>query len=340
MGASSSGPHRSATKAAIQYSRRQFISRLLGAAAIPIVGGLLTPRGAVAQTTVTSGPAFFGRIFGHLPPFADAANPQVRAASLDIGKPLGLLDAQDGNIQTLGPFAPRLLITDPSLSVNNPDNPTHTAGTTFMGQFLDHDMTFDFTSPLGVPTQPTTTPTSRTPAFDLDSVYGGGYLATPQFYDPADPVKFRVESGGLFEDLPRDAATRAIIPDFRNDENLMIAGLHAAFLLFHNHAVDYVRAQGELSDPKEVFAEARRLTTWHYQWMIVHEFLPLFVGQKMVDDVLANGPNFYSPGLRKAFMPVEFQTGTYRMGHSMVRPSYRANLKGILQASSAARSSG
>jgi hypothetical protein len=27
-------------------------------------------------------------------------------------------------------------------------------------------------------------------------------------------------------------------------------------------------------------------------------------------------------------MPVEFQTGTYRVGHSMVRPSYRANLAG------------
>jgi hypothetical protein len=35
--------------------------------------------------------------------------------------------------------------------VNNPNNPTHTAGTTFFGQFLDHDITFDASSPLGVP---------------------------------------------------------------------------------------------------------------------------------------------------------------------------------------------
>ena len=78
----------------------------------------------------------------------------------------------------------------------------------------------------------------------------------------------------------------------------------------------------------DVFAEARRLTTWHYQWLIVHEFLPQIVGQAMVDDVLRRGRRFYRPRRGEAFIPVEFQTGTYRMGHSMVRPSYRANLAG------------
>jgi hypothetical protein len=62
--------------------------------------------------------------------------------------------------------------------------------------------------------------------------------------------------------------------------------------------------------------------------MILHEFLPLFVGQTMVDDVLQNGRRFYTVGLGQAFMPVEFQGACYRFGHSMVRPSYRANLKG------------
>ena len=33
-----------------------------------------------------------------------------------------------------------------------------------------------------------------------------------------------------------------MIPDPRNDENMMIAGLHCAFILFHNNAVDWVRA--------------------------------------------------------------------------------------------------
>jgi hypothetical protein len=62
--------------------------------------------------------------------------------------------------------------------------------------------------------------------------------------------------------------------------------------------------------------------------MVLHEFVPLFVGQAMVDAILANGRRFYRPELGQAFMPVEFQGACYRFGHSMVRPSYRANLKG------------
>ena len=61
--------------------------------------------------------------------------------------------------------------------------------------------------------------------------------------------------------------------------------------------------------------------------VILHEFLPLFIGQAMVDDILASGRRFYIPRRDRAFMPVEFQIG-YRFGHSMVRPSYRANLAG------------
>lgn len=272
-------------------------------------------------------PGAFGRLFPSLEPFAPATG-ALRAALADIGKPEGLMDAKDDLTQT-----PAALITNPALSVNNPDNVTHTAGTHFVGQFMDHDITFDATSPLGQPTDPTTSRNSRTAAFDLDSVYGLGPVGSPKLYDPHDPVKFIVGFGGLFEDLPRQmdldgsSNTTALIGDPRNDENMMIAGLHAAVLKFHNHAVDHVRAQGEI-DPVSVFLQARLLTTWHYQWMIVHEFLPLFVGQAMVDDILEHGPRFYKPKFGQAFIPVEFQTGTYRFGHSMVRPSYRANLKG------------
>lgn len=97
------------------------------------------------------------------------------------------------------------LIVDPALSVNNPNSTTHTAGTTFMGQFMDHDMTFDLTSRLGEPTEPQDSPNARTPALDLDSVYGGGPRRSPELYERTggSRIKFKVESGGLFEDLPR-----------------------------------------------------------------------------------------------------------------------------------------
>jgi len=263
-------------------------------------------------------------MFPTLPPFATPGAP-LTAALLDIGRPGGLLDARDD--LAAGPTA---LITNPALRLNNPDNPTSTAGVTFMGQFFDHDVTFDFGSALGVPSEPTLASNGRTPKLDLDTVYGLGPVASPQLYDPADRAKLKIESGGRFEDLPRAGDMTAIIGDPRNDENLIIAGLQCAFIKFHNRVVDLVRndrnnrlGAGSGSD----FDRARRLTTWHYQWLLVHEFLPRFVGQEMVDRVLARGGRkFYRPD--SAFIPVEFQTGAYRSGHSMVRPSYRANLQG------------
>jgi hypothetical protein len=308
-------------------NRRQFLKGLVAVAvgaastagAVATGGSLGT--GATAPAIDVTLPGRFGRMFPGLPPFAPA-NDAIRAALMELGKPGGLLDAHDD--LTVGPVA---LIVDPDHSVNNPNHPTHTAGTTFMGQFLDHDITFDRRSPLGKPRPPITVPNARTPAFDLDSVYGDEPDGSPLLYDLHDTLKFRVDSGGLFEDLPRHETNEAIIADPRNDENLIIAGLHAAFLLFHNHAVDLVRSQNPSISNEETFDEARRLTTWHYHWMILHEFLPLFVGQAMVDDILAHGRQFYTPVHDQAFIPVEFQIG-YRFGHSLVRPSYRANLAG------------
>jgi hypothetical protein len=288
----------------------------------------------------------FGRMFPNLPPFA-VASPALIAALMDIGKPGGVLDAKDD--LSKGPI---LLITDPSLSLNNPNNTTHTAGTTFFGQFIDHDLTFDTTSPLGVPTRPEDTVNVRTAAFDLDSVYGRGPGRDAQLYDPADRTKLMVGSGGAFEDLPRAADKSAIIGDPRNDEHVILAGLHAAFLKFHNRTVELVRSRrggdehddehddaftrgradrdgpdDDGSDRSNGFRRARRLTTWHYQWLVLHEFLPQIIGQPLVDDILRHGPRAFRPG-RPAAMPVEFQAGAYRFGHSMVRPSYRANLNG------------
>jgi hypothetical protein len=74
----------------------------------------------------------------------------------------------------------------------------------------------------------------------------------------------------------------------------------------------------------DVFVKARQYTTWHWQWLVVHQFLPQFVGQKMVDDVLNNGRKIYNPAGEPS-IPVEFSGAAYRFGHSMVRPSYRAN---------------
>jgi hypothetical protein len=312
-----------------RYTRRRFLTRAgVGAGAVAFGGGIsgafARPVEAAAARSrfVSTSPQHFGRIFPDLQPFAPASH-GVNKSLIALGAQGGILDAKDE--LSAGPIQ---LITDPALSANNPDNPTHTAGTTFFGQFIDHDITFDTSSTLGTPTDPSTSPNARTPSLDLDSVYGGGPAASAALYDTGhDPAKLLISSGGIFEDLPRLADGSAIIGDPRNDEHMIIAGLHCAHILFHNRAVDDARANG-VTSWQDAFAQARRMTTWHYQWLVLHEFLPLVVGQTMVDDVLANGRRFYTSGLGEAFMPVEFAGACYRFGHSMVRPSYRANLKG------------
>ncbi len=312
------------------HSRRAFLKGVgLGIGATTAVAGA---GAAFAITQRTLNPNNFSRMFPDLLPFFHdvlpaGATDQLRDALRDVGRQGGLLDAKDAI--GAGPVA---LIADASVNGNNPptnpDNPTHTAGVTFFGQFMDLDITFDARSTLGVPTDPYNTLNAHPAAFDLDTVYGLGPFTTPQYYEKDDPVKLRIESGGIFEDLPRNADVMPIVPDPRTDQNLMLSGLHCAFILFHNRVVDYVRQTEGLIDQPAIFAEARRLVLWHYHWLILNEFLPLFVGTAMVDEVLSRGRRFYRPDLGLATMPVEFQAACFRVGHTMVRPSYRANLRG------------
>src|SRR5688572_29853316 len=272
--------------------RRRFIGAMgaLGASSFLGAGE------ALAQRFVLR-PEVFGRMFPQLGAFfGDRPDRGLNAALIEIGKLGGVLDAKD-RLPASGSAADQAqaainLIVDPALNVNNPNNTAHTAGTTFMGQFMDHDMTFDQTSALGDETAPEDSPNTRSPTLDLDSVYLGGPRRAPHLYGfEGSRVKLKVGSIGLFEDLPRNAQGVAIIGDPRNDENIMLSQLHAAFLKFHNAAVDWVRRDRRLEDD-EVFERAQRLTRWHYQWMIVHEFLPQFIGQGLTDQIVNNGRRF------------------------------------------------
>ena len=339
-------------------SRRRLLAGA-GAGLAAASTGLLPRLGSSASAAVQTGlrgrpgtpgapadSALFGRIFPGLRPFADASD-TVRAALLEVGMQGGIMDAQDDLSA-----GPKNLIVDPTVNGNptasnpygtNPDNPTMTAGSTFVGQFTDHDVTFDQTSQLGVPQNPLTSPNTRTPALDLDSVFGGGPGMRPDLYvsnpDGSVGPALRIGSGGVHEDVPRaangDGTFTALLGDPRNDENVMVAGLHCAHILFYNRVLSELDSfslgafpsarSADRSHPYARYLVAREITLWHYQWLLVNEHLPQIAGQAVVSDVLASGNRFYRPAAGDAFMPIEFGAAAYRFGHSMVRPSYRAN---------------
>lgn len=194
---------------------------------------------------------------------------------------------------------------------------------TYFGQFIDHDITFDPMTTLIQHSDPDAITDFRTPALDLDNVYGRGPGDQPYMYDNGGP-KFLLgdplDSGAL--DLPRNNANpkRALIGDPRNDENSIVSQFQALMLRFHNRVVD--------DNPKLDFPALQKAVRWHYQWVVVHDFLPRIVSAPVLDALKTNGT--YEKSKLKffhwkndPFMPVEFSVAAYRLGHSMIRPGYR-----------------
>ena len=217
------------------------------------------------------------------------------------------------------------------------------SGFTYLGQFVDHDLTFDKTLvAFGDQISPAELVQGRSPTLDLDSLYGAGPLdpVSSEFY-AADKARLKVgrttKIGGDIArvgfDVPRvgtgSAAERrrAKIPDLRNDENLAVAQHHAAMIRFHNRVVG---ALGAGVPPADRFERARRRVVLHYQWMLKTDYLPRICDSAVVTDVFAGGRKVVEPGadpFSMPRMPVEFSIGAFRLGHSMVRESYAWNAR-------------
>ncbi|HSS56609.1 MAG TPA: heme peroxidase family protein [Solirubrobacteraceae bacterium] len=218
------------------------------------------------------------------------------------------------------------------------------AGYTYLGQFIDHDITFDPTSKLDRDNDPAALRNFRTPRFDLDSLYGAGPLDQPFLYDSdADSVRGRKTLRGLkllvghntvdgttVDDLPRNDQNRALVGDPRNDENIIVSQLQLLFIHFHNKVVDRLLDSHRRISFDDALDQVQRTVQWHYQWIVVHDFLPKVVGKDMARSVLRPGRKGAAPTVHRKFydwkdtpyMPVEFSGAAYRFGHSMVRPNY------------------
>jgi hypothetical protein len=228
--------------------------------------------------------------------------------------------------------------TDPASAAGN--NTKVPAGFTYLGQFVDHDITLDLTAIGEKEADPNAVENFRTPALDLDSVYGLGpdgsrhlYARNPGDVDGKNPgpkllvgKNINVAAGGVTgdhrNDLPRSPEGFALVGDHRNDENLIVAQTHVALLKFHNKVCDQLTAAGRPAG--DVFMEARRLVMWHYQWLVLHDWVERITEKGIVAKILDQGRRFFR-FKTQPFMPVEFSAAAYRLGHSMVREAYSHN---------------
>jgi hypothetical protein len=275
-------------------------------------------------------------------PMDQAESPKAPAA-----RKLATRDARPFHFSRVGPKGTPINMTITkklarAMVVGGGGNGNIPAGYTYLGQFVDHDLTMDRTDL--VPTgdiSPGEMIQSRCPRLDLDSLYaqGPGNEHSAQFYEndgvhlktgttiPAEGVRAKPR-----HDLPRvgtgsnlAAKQKALIPDPRNDENLIVAQTHLAMINFHNKVVDKIPA----SRPAPLrFALARRRVTLHYQWMLRHDYLPRICRPSVVDDVWNNGRKLVEPDAAPddmPTMPIEFSVAAFRLGHSMVRAEYNWN---------------
>lgn len=163
---------------------------------------------------------------------------------------------------------------------------------------------------------------SRSPRFNLECLYGNGPTGHPFLYRRDDPAKFLLGVDGT--DVQRIPEGIAAIGDPRNDSHMLMSQLHLAMLEAHNAFVDEARRTGVAND--RVFEEAARQLRWHYQWLVLYEFLPALVGQTVVDEVLREGLRWFRPA-HGVFIPLEFADAAYRYGHSQIRNRYQLNLQ-------------
>ena len=245
-----------------------------------------------------TGAARYGRMFPGLEPLG--TDPQLLMRAGDNG---GVCDAA----AVLDDLAP------------GGDDATGAAGWPYFGQLIAHDITADRSALMGG-TDTGALKNARAPMLNLEMLYSDGPIGSPFLFDANDPAKFLLAPDGF--DVPRNQQGVALIGDPRNDSHRFALTLHVALLQAHNRIVDYLRAYQRASEA-EVFDRARITLTWHYQWIVVHDFLPRLVGAELAKEVLTEGNRWFRPRTRDAFIPLEFADAAFRYGHGQIRHTYR-----------------
>jgi len=222
---------------------------------------------------------------------------------------LPALDADESFIQRLGNIGGPCDGSD--LPDPARDDAREAAGWPFFGQYVAHDITAD-RSALAEHADIEALRNARRQKLDLEGLYGAGPAGEPFYYDVRNSAKLLLGD----HDLQRNTQGTAIIGDPRNDSHLFVSQLHLLFSRFHNAVVD--------SQRNARFGDAQRLVRWHYQWIVLHDFLPRLIGAPLAAELIDSGPRYFNPE-HEPYVPLEFAAAAYRYGHGQIRDRYQIN---------------
>lgn len=211
-------------------------------------------------------------------------------------------------------------------------DPLASAWVYVFGQFVDHDLSLEFSIPTGqniaiaVPpgdpvfkdgsvidlTRDTKNPVTRTV---INTV--AGYLDLSQLYGstPAVANALREDDGRLKTSHGGEALQiidgRFVAGDVRVGENPEITAVTTLFMREHNYWVQALRAQHPGWSGGQLYDMAKAITTAEYQNIIYGEFLPLLIGPVIAPWTAYDEK--INPQVTQ-----EFSTAAFRAGHSQV----------------------
>jgi hypothetical protein len=200
------------------------------------------------------------------------------------------------------------------------------ASITFMGQFIDHDLTKNATNL--VVAEDNDIADAASPYIDLDSVYGSrsdddgtGGLASPRTADGRFLLT-KLDGSNNAYDVQRGSDGGALIEDGRNDENQLILQVHLLIMRVHNLLIK----QNGLSNDA-----AQKETIYNWQSVVLNDHQASVLDPVILQGVLADlKQEVAKPGSsRMKYWPIngtlklphEFAIA-FRYGHSQLRNRY------------------
>ncbi|MBW6437392.1 LysM peptidoglycan-binding domain-containing protein [Actinoplanes hulinensis] len=296
-------------------------------------------------------------------PLAFALAPPVSTQPFDLLFPM--LQDDEANLLPQSPSTNAQLkrlgatMLDDTEEENADDDSPIPAAYTYLGQFIDHDITLEIEDekrglgsakmevllddgmlPLTLEEMHRVLRNQRSATLDLDSLY-----SPPQQFDPDDSDKLRVgkvhniplqnppnpnppptarpEGKGDDNDVHREGRD---LTDKKHDRAALIGDpRNDENTIISQLHVAFLKAHNVLVDQGLSYGEARRTLRQHYQYIVIEDFLTRVADKEIVRGILANGNRWYNPYAAPFYMPLEFAVAAYRFGHSMIRGVYNFN---------------